>query len=455
MVLPEDFRSQLSFLSQEDKEGLEASLLQEPTVSIRLNSRKWSRADLEPIPWSRHGYYLDRRPSFTSDPLFHAGAYYVQEPSSMVIGTVIRQLLAAMEHPVKVLDLCGAPGGKSTDIANQLRDGDTLVSNEVIASRVHVLKENVVKSGTANHHVCSNDPADFKKLPGLFDIVVVDAPCSGEGMFRKDHDSVDHWSLKSVEFCQQRQHRILEDVWDTLKEGGVLVYSTCTFNESENEDVLRRLISDYDISPAPFVPDTDWSFWTCEVGGFTQFKVLPNRSRGEGFSFFVIRKNEPTSAASSNRKKRGKGKQPTLPVFHLPQLGDEDIPLYKEEDRVLTYSDQELMTLLSQNLRMVKKGTLVGTLKKDRLIPSYELALATFVDHSKWPTYELDYDAAISFLRKDPILPPSEKKGFGLVTYRNVPLGWINHLGNRANNLHPSEYRILARRETLEEPGIL
>ncbi|MEM9325494.1 MAG: rRNA cytosine-C5-methyltransferase [Bacteroidota bacterium] len=453
MDLPRDFWSQLTYLSDKERMALEASFQEKPTIAMRLNGAKWSQKPIHPpVPWNDQGYYLETRPFFTADPLFHAGAYYVQEPSSMVIGTLIRDLLQSMDGYVRVLDLCGAPGGKSTDIAQHLRKGDMLLSNEVIGSRVQTLKENTIKWGRANHHISHNDPKDFQKLPGFFDIVVVDAPCSGEGLFRKDPNSVSQWSLQAVDFCQQRQLRILEDVWDTLAEGGVLIYSTCTLNEKENEEVLGHLVSTYDVSPVQFHPPTEWSFMVSDVGDFQQFKVLPHLSRGEGFSFFLLRKVEPTRSIKL-RHRKGR-KRPSKADYGELFEGMEG-RLHAHEDFVLFYDHEDLLRILSEHLRMVKRGTLVGTMKKGRLVPAHEWALSTDLGQEQWPAYDLSYDEAIRFLRKDVLMLPMAERGFATVRYRGQPLGWINHLGNRVNNLYPSEYRISAEGDRLTEPEVL
>ena len=453
MELPQEFWSELSFLPKAERSALEKSYSADPWVAIRLNSRKWPNAELEPVPWNTEGFYLPHRPSFTSDPLFHAGAYYVQEPSSMVVGTLMRDIRASFDRQVVVLDLCGAPGGKSTDIASQLRRGDVLLSNEVINSRVQVLKENVIKWGAADHHVCSNDPSDFQRLPGTFDIVLVDAPCSGEGLFRKDRAAIDQWSLDAVDFCQKRQLRILEDVWDSLKEGGVLIYSTCTLNQKENEGVLGEIKQKYEVAPFGFEPPSPWGFRTYEVDGFPLFKVFPHLVNGEGFCFFTLRKVEaaPTMKTRKSKKQRDRSSPPDL----RGQLGALDLPLYAEEDRVLSYADDDLMNRFQQHLRMVRKGTMLGTLKKGKLVPSHEMAMSTHIDKSGWPTYELSFDQAIRFLQKGSLELPCKQKGFGLVSFRKVPLGWINHLGHRVNNLYPSEYRILTQSATFLDPEII
>ena len=388
--------------------------------------------------------------------MFHAGAYYVQEPSSMMIGSVAKAALKEMPEGAMILDLCAAPGGKSTDLASVKRSGDTLVSNEVIGSRVRVLKENVIKWGGSRHLISNNDPADFDRLEGMFDLMVVDAPCSGEGLFRKDANAVNEWSPKAVEFCQQRQIRILEDAWSALKAGGVLIYSTCTMNEKENEEVLSQIINHYEVEPFQLPMRPEWSVWLTKVGDFTVHRMLPHRTHGEGFSFFVLRKLEGESEFNWPRRKKKKGKsRPTSSIDLDEKFDVADGQWFMDEDRVVFFPDSELLEVLIARLRLVRKGTLLGTLKRDKVIPSHELAMATDRSLEGWPRYELDYEESIRYLQKIDITIDGGSRGFGLVTYRGVPLGWVNHLGNRVNNLYPSEFRILSQQATYREEGIL
>ena len=214
------------------------------SVAVRKNPFKDGTCpEGREVPWCRHGRILPERPQFTLDPHFHAGAYYVQDSSSMFVGHAFRELLGSMDvpvgRPVRVLDLCAAPGGKTTDIAASLReafgDGFLLVSNEVMKARAGVLADNVALWGDPNVVVTSDDPSAFAALPGFFDIIVADVPCSGEGMFRKDEEAQRQWSEDNVALCAARQKRIVADVWPALKQDGLFVYSTCTFNVYEND----------------------------------------------------------------------------------------------------------------------------------------------------------------------------------------------------------------------------
>ena len=255
----------------------------DPEVSIRLNPRKLSaeavlahNPDLEPVPWCPDAFYLKERPAFTFDPLLHAGAYYVQEASSMYVAKVLQEFMPTGK-PLLALDLCAAPGGKSTLLQSLLPEGSLLISNEPIAKRAQVLAENMQKwmmgqpESAPQSIVTQNYPADFGALTGQVDILLTDVPCSGEGMFRKEEDARKDWSLENVMMCQQRQRDILNDIWHVLKPGGLLIYSTCTFNRFEDEDNTRII---------------------CDgMGGFCVFErhFLPGRDRGEGFYLAAIK----------------------------------------------------------------------------------------------------------------------------------------------------------------------
>ena len=256
-----------------------------PEVSVRVNPFKSSLAALrehfgslagEPVPWApQEGFYLQERPSFTLDPWFHAGAYYVQEASSMYVGVLFEHALDALGRRtgLRILDLCAAPGGKTTQLLSHLDASSLLVANEVVPARATVLAENVARWGCSNVAVTQSDPSAFSSMNGFFDGGVVDAPCSGEGMFRKDERAVSEWSPDHVRLCAARQRRIVGDVWPSLVPDGFLIYSTCTFNRYENEDNVD---------------------WICtELGGSCLEKrhFYPGEDRGEGFFAALIRKS--------------------------------------------------------------------------------------------------------------------------------------------------------------------
>lgn len=420
-----------------------AAIEEPPITSIRINKHKWNQpVPLQNIPWNPQGFWLPRRPFFTGDPLFHAGAYYVQEASSMILGSIVAQLKLMTHEPIRVLDLCGAPGGKSTDVLNQLQSEDLLVTNEVIRARSSILSENITKWGTPNVVVTNNDPADFNKLGGFFDLMLIDAPCSGEGLFRKDPRAIDEWSEEGVMHCSARQKRIIADAWESLREGGFLIYSTCTYNLHENEEVLEWLNSNADVSSVTLkIPS---HYHISERNGIKLYKALPHRMQGEGFSFFAVRKEQKTTTSKIKKiRKVSRSK------WNIPGL---DGALYQEGEHIYkwcTEHEQDVF-LLNSMLKCMKKGVHVGVEKKNKWVPSHELAMFA---NTPTPFSRVDIDGvqAIKFLRKEPFELEMQGKGYFLVVYRGIALGWINYLGNRFNNLYPTNWRIMTSK-LIEKP---
>ena len=291
MNLPSDFSQRThELLGDNDYRQLEDALQDEAPVSIRVNSAKCDReVKGERVPWSANGIYLAERPTFTFDPLFHAGCYYVQEASSMFVEQVLKTYVSS---PVVMLDLCAAPGGKSTAARAVLPDGSLLVANEVMRNRVQILAENLIKWGNTEVVVTNNDPSDFAALPGMFDVVLTDVPCSGEGMFRKDAVAVEEWSADNVQICRQRQRRILADVWTALKPGGLLIYSTCTYNREEDEDNVAWIARELgaEVLEVPVRPEWNITGNLTEAD-FPVYRFLPHKTKGEGFFLAVLRKD--------------------------------------------------------------------------------------------------------------------------------------------------------------------
>ena len=300
--LPEKFETSISQKLGSDLPAFIESLNESPPVSIRINPHKNKRpAPADPIPWCPFGQYLPQRPVFTLDPLFHAGSYYVQEASSMFLGEALRQS-TDLRLPLRVLDLCAAPGGKSTHILSLIGTESLLVSNEVIRSRASILSENIQKWGYPNAIVTNNEASDFQQLKGFFDVIVIDAPCSGEGLFRKDPNAINEWSPDDVQRCSARQKRIVTDVWAALRENGILIYCTCTYNESENEDNLKWLKENYSLDFIRLRTETSWGITEVETNGLFAYRFFPHKTRGEGFFLSVMRKTE--SCATKNMKSK-------------------------------------------------------------------------------------------------------------------------------------------------------
>jgi len=384
------------------------SALDEPApVSIRLNPQKVqlgaanvNNADGS-VAWCEEGVYLKQRPHFTFDPLLHAGAYYVQEASSMFLDTVLQQYLP--NYPVCMLDLCAAPGGKSTVARAALSEGSLLFSNEPIGKRASILAENILKWGHPDIIVTSNYARDFQKNGMLFDVILTDVPCSGEGMFRKDEGAINEWSLENVEKCARLQRGIIEDIWPCLKPGGLLIYSTCTFNTKENEENIRWIQQEMGAEVLPVKIQPEWNITSSLLDGFHEpvYRFIPGKTRGEGLFMAVMRKH-------------GGEKQIKFPT--AKQL---------------------------KGLRVLAHGVKAPIQKGKDLIPDVSEALSTTLDRTKYPMVELTYEQAVQYLRKEVIvLPAQTPRGLAIVNYRQHPLGFVKNIGNRANNLYPQEWKI-------------
>lgn len=443
-IFPIGFSSRMLKQLQGDWEKFATAHVHASPTSIRVNSLKSDPKKLEKIPWTDFGYYLAQRPSFTFDPLFHGGAYYVQEASSMFLEQVLKQTID-LSQPLTVLDLCAAPGGKSTHILSLLNDESLLVCNETIRSRATVLAENIQKWGNNNVVITNNDPEDFQKLEGFFDVIVVDAPCSGEGLFRKDPTAMNEWSEENVALCALRQQRILDQIWSTLKENGVLIYCTCTYNEKENEENLNWLADKRNVESLKLKVESDWGVEEVKVKNSFGYRFYPHKTKGEGFFISVVRKKEEQHQISIHRKKTFD--HPSSPIkdrlsnwFKNP----EEIELIKHNELILALPRNYIFEIefLSKFLKVIQKGTAIATAKHDKLIPEHAFALSTKLNVDNFPSVELPYDQAIAYLRKDVLNIPGETKGFALIKYESTPLGWANLLGNRMNNLYPSSWRI-------------
>jgi len=443
MQLPETFIIRTKDWLGDEWAAFEQALNEESPVSIRLNPRKISQDLLseilplsEPVPWAVDGHYLGNRPSFTFEPLFHAGCFYVQEASSMLLEHFVRNYFP---QPAKVLDLCAAPGGKSTHLSALLPDESLLIANEVIRSRASILAENLIKWGNSNTLVTCSDPLEIgKALPGFFDAIVADLPCSGEGMFRKDSAAIAEWSVNNVKLCAERQRRIVADVWQALKPGGILVYSTCTYNHEENEENIDRICREFD---AELLEEP------C--------RMMPHKIRGEGFFIAAMRKNE-TRHAEHVKRYTLKGmnmKDLHSSPFNSCLSSPDDftyIPVACHPSPVTSpciavpaiHSSDYLQ--IKNKLRIVSAGVALGEMKGKDRIPAHGLAMSNALSDEAFPRWEIDKETALSYLRKEVLqgIPSEIPKGYVLITYKERPLGFVKNIGIRANNLYPQEWRI-------------
>lgn len=399
-------------------------------------------AEITPVHWCQQGYYLPQRPSFTLDPLLHAGAYYVQEASSMFLDAVVRQLLPA-ETPLRVLDLCAAPGGKSTLLRAALPAESLLVSNEVIQSRVPILQENLIKWGATDTIVTHNDPRSFAQLPGFFDLLLVDAPCSGSGLFRRDADAIAEWSEANVALCAARQQRILADAWPALREGGLLLYATCSFSFAEDEAILNWLIEQFSVEPVTLHVPAAWGVVETEVSGARGYRFWPHRLEGEGFFITVFRKQASVAEPLPKLKS-------VMPVRKQEQMAllqwvrdAEQFSWFYQGNRVAAVAPrwQQDVQWLLQLLRVRYMGVEAGTMVRDTLVPDHALALS-LLTHPQIPIVTLSLEQALQYLRRQEPYLPDAPKGWFLVSYNGYPLGWMKGLGNRINNYYPKEWRI-------------
>jgi len=426
----------------------------ESPTSIRLNPFKPStiKGD-EKVAWCDEGYYLNSRPSFTFDPLFHAGCYYVQEASSMFIGHILNYINKE-DDAIKVLDLCAAPGGKSTLISSALKENDLLVANEIIKTRVPVLTDNLTRWGTANTIVSNNDPKDFSKLNGFFDIILVDAPCSGSGMFRKDPDAMNEWSEANVNLCHQRQERILADVYPALKEDGYLIYSTCSYSIEENEDILDWLCNEFDLESIRIPIESNWGIVESQS---TQnkawgYRFYPDKVKGEGlFAACLKKKDSDGEVAPAKSKEQQKPNFKEIDLVKPYINNADDFFFFKVNDDWLAIDRQhkESLVILQRYLYIKKSGVRIGKLMGKDMVPDHELALSLIINKDEFLQTQLTKDQAIQYLRRDNITGLEiNDKGWSLMCYEGQPLGWAKLLPNRINNYYPKEIRILSKAES-------
>jgi 16S rRNA C967 or C1407 C5-methylase (RsmB/RsmF family)/NOL1/NOP2/fmu family ribosome biogenesis protein len=436
---------------------------QDQIVSVRFNPAKINAVQgvesltvtnghHPPVPWCSTGYYLAERPSFTFDPHFHAGVYYVQEASSMFIEQALRQTLH-LHEPLTVLDLCAAPGGKSTLIQSLLSPQSVLVSNEVIKSRALILEENCTKWGGANVIVTNNDPKDLARLNNMFDAIMIDAPCSGSGLFRRDPEAINEWSEANVELCSQRQQRIIADIWPALKPGGVLIYSTCSYSVQEDEEIADWLMQEFPVSSIPLATDAGWNIIETRSPARDAYgyRFWPDRVKGEGFFIACFRKEE---GAPTQKKTVKKGKAEKVSrneeALIRPWLTEKYDGLFlKYGDGVLALSERLLEALneiSSANLYVRVAGIRLGKIAGRELLPDHALAMSALIAPDVVAA-SLKYEQAIQYLRRDEVEidVKNHATGWTLMQFAGINLGWAKILSNRINNYYPKEWRILKR----------
>ncbi|MCS6903828.1 MAG: RsmB/NOP family class I SAM-dependent RNA methyltransferase [Bacteroidia bacterium] len=449
-MLPPLFENRIRNQLQEQAPVFFESLLQSPTTALRIHPHKTFAipSNWQKIPWCKEGYYLPGRPSFTLDPRFHAGAYYVQEPSSMILAA-----FSFFHEPVKVLDLCAAPGGKSTLLATLLPPGSLLWSNEAIANRASILKENCIRWGYPGHIITQNQPHELNMLQEFFDYILVDAPCSGEGLWRKEPLAVQEWTPYYLEKCVVRQRQILEAAIPLLKVGGTLVYSTCTFNPAENEENIIYLLKKYpsilQLKTIHLASTWGWTENRDHEGKVLGYTAWPHRVKGEGLFFAVLQKISALPYNDSKQQTSTKFKnsqhifqsissrhKAILPLSWLELINQK---LYQKDNFIFALTPEELK--LPKGPHYLKVGICIGQIKGKDFIPSHELALS-LMRGKEIPTTSLEYEQAIMYLKKEDIHSLNTTPGFSIATYQDLPLGWIYVSGKRINNKLPSSWRI-------------
>jgi 16S rRNA C967 or C1407 C5-methylase (RsmB/RsmF family)/NOL1/NOP2/fmu family ribosome biogenesis protein len=433
------FNPQKSRLSStENKDADNQFLVPDPTSYFPSATR---------IPWSSSGYYLSERPLFTFDPLLHAGVYYVQEASSMFLEQAFRQSVDT-GGPLRVLDLCAAPGGKSTLLQSIISSNSLLVSNEVIKARAAVLEENMVKWGAANVVVTNNDPAHFARLENYFDVIVIDAPCSGSGLFRRDPAAIDEWSESNVVLCSQRQQRIIADVWPALKQSGVLIYSTCSYSAAEDEAILDWLSQSFDVRGISLQTDPAWGIveTASANGNLKGYRFYPDKLKGEGFFIASLQKKQGGVFVAGKRAKKATEKLSKSAEAIVKKWVNEagELAFFKQGEVIvaLPAALQDDLAVLQSALYIKKAGVTLGKLAGYDLVPDHQLAVSTIAS-SHIPKLALNRLEAIGYLRKDDIPLPAAQPGWHLVTHEGHSLGWIKNLPNRFNNYYPKEWRIM------------
>lgn len=452
-MIKESFRRYL-----EEAIGSEAALVafsafdSPASVAVRKNPFKSGICpEGRTVSWSRHGLLLPQRLQFTLDPHFHAGAYYVQDSSSMFVGHAFRKLLESFHKPVgrpiRVLDLCAAPGGKTTDMAASLREafGDDflLVSNEVMKARAGILADNVALWGDPNVVVTSDDPRAFASLPGFFDIIVADVPCSGEGMFRKDEEAQKQWSEDNVALCEARQRRIVADVWPSLAFSGIFVYSTCTFNRYENDGNVAWIAEELGADPL-YEEDTIGAA-DGVIRTSLGYSLVPGHVEGEGQYCSALRKTSQVEFKDVRIRDRKPLKTKDNPV---PQTAWElfSVPVrFRQRGETLTAVPEVIagdVAMLEQCLHVIAAGCAAGCVKGTTLVPDADLALSLIFERKAFPEAAVDRKTALAFLHRDAIALPEAPKGFVTIVYEGLPLGFVKNLGNRCNSLHPQSRRI-------------
>lgn len=445
--LPKAFVESMREQLGEDAECLFEALDTEPAVSIRLNPAKPANTfDGEQVGWCQWGRYLDERPQFTLDPMLHGGAYYVQEASSQFVAHLLSKLDLTGR---RVLDMCAAPGGKTTIYSTLVGCEGLVVANDINHGRAMALADNVQRWGMGNVVVTCNEPSHIGAFKHWFDVVAVDAPCSGEGMFRKMEEARTEWTASSPEQCAMRQREILAEAWEVLRPGGTLLYSTCTFNSTEDEGIVEWLTMEYgeELEVSERVETMEeWGIVRSDIGPWQCFHFYPHKSRGEGFFAAIARKRDGVVHCSMPKARRK--------LFSLPAKADlHELELWVDGghtfrvigDDVYAYNTHVVddVIALSEYLSVVYSGVSMGRIFKKRLKPEHALALYVGLNRDAVPVVDVSLSDAQDFLRRHDIAAGQFEEGINVVAYMGIPIGFVKRIGVRCNNMYPKDLRIV------------
>lgn len=415
-MLPQEFIEYTSQIFGKEKwQKFVDAMNTESSVSVRINPFKRIQLpeewETEPIPWCRDAFWLNKRPKFTLDPLLHGGAYYVQEAGSMFLDSVLQQYIGKdVCGALLALDLCAAPGGKSTLMRAALPEGSVLFSNEPDHKRSNILTENLQKQGHPDVIVTSNYAKDYVRTKLQFDVILTDVPCSGEGMFRRDKGAIEEWSIANVRKCAELQREIVCEIWKSLKPGGLLIYSTCTFNLQEDEENVKYFCETLDAEVLPVDISDEWDITGSLLNGFEKpvYRFIPGVTRSEGLFMAVLRKKGSADFCENAKK-----------------------------------IDKQKLLKQTKGLKVLSDGNCEGIKKGKDIIPAHAEAISVSLDKSKYPRVEVELEDALRYLHREAIvLPESTPRGYVVITYKNNALGFMKNLGNRANNLYPKEWAI-------------
>ncbi len=453
-VLHSDFVAQLSAeLGDHEAALLVDALMNSPQpTSVRLNPYKaiGTMPEGKQVAWCEWGRYLPERPRFTVDPHFQAGRYYVQEAASMFVGHLLTEALEGdIPQGIRVLDMCAAPGGKTTLYSSIVGSKGVVVANEVIRTRASILADNVMRWGVGNTVVTSNDPSHFGSLEGWFDVVAVDAPCSGEGMFRKSEESREEWSPDNVRLCAARQRRIMADAWRALRPGGVFIYSTCTFNRTENEDNMAWLAEEFECEHIDIECPEEWGIVRTVADVAECFHFYPHRTTGEGLFAAVVRKGGESRGNSRPPKARKSpfgvvDKQSAAAVGkYIDKQAQVYLATISENIYAYPQAHWDDIRVVCEQMSAIYSGVRVGQLFGKKFKPDHALALSTIVSTSATPMVELSLEDAIHYFRREELGCVGElTDGLNLLLFEGAPIGYTKRIGPRTNSLMPKELRI-------------